>query len=80
MEKSFEERLNCPQCGKQLIGIEYAYNHPDHYDGISEWACPPCGYHLGRWSGRLLGEGETEPKYGRKREVFPTGADARAAR
>ena len=64
MEKSFEERLKCPQCRRQLTGIEYPYDHPDHYDGVSEWACIPCGYHLGRWSGKLLGEGETEPKYG----------------
>ena len=57
----------CPQCGRQLIGVEYAYNDPDHYDGVSEWACPLCGYHRGRWSGKLLGEGEKEPRYGVRR-------------
>ncbi|GAG52347.1 unnamed protein product [marine sediment metagenome] len=66
VEKSYEERMKCPQCSRQLVGIEYAYNHPDHYDGVSEWACPPCGYRLGRWSGILLGEGETEKPYGRR--------------
>ena len=26
----------------RLIGVEYAYDHPQHYDGVSEWACPDC--------------------------------------
>ncbi len=65
--------MACPQCGKQLTGVEYAYNDPDYYDGVSEWACFPCGYHRGRWSGRLLGDGEKEPLYGRKRETREGG-------
>lgn len=28
----------------RLIGIEYSYDHPNYYDGISEWQCPDCGY------------------------------------
>ncbi len=65
--ETMSQEMACPQCGKQLIAIEYPYDHPDFYDGVSEWACIPCGYHRGRWSGKLLGDGETEPKYGRKR-------------
>jgi hypothetical protein len=28
----------------RIIGIEYAYDHPQHYDGVSEWQCPDCKY------------------------------------
>ena len=48
----------------RLIGVEYAYGHKDRYDGVSEWRCPDCGVRVGRWSGRVLADGETEPRYG----------------
>lgn len=47
-----------------IIGVEYPYGHPDRYDGISEWRCPACGAREGRWSGKTLAEGETEPRRG----------------
>jgi hypothetical protein len=66
----------CPDCGSswrageiadrpgefysRLIGVEYSYDSPNHYDGISEWRCPDCGARWGRFSGRRLGEGESE--------------------
>jgi len=54
----------CPKCNTGLIGVEYAHGHPAHYDGVSEWRCPGCGYRRGRWSGWELSEGEYEPRYG----------------
>lgn len=66
----------CPACDTQLayardgqiyyrtIGVEYGYDHPARYDGVSEWRCPDCGYREGRWTGRTLGDGEYEPRYG----------------
>jgi hypothetical protein len=30
----------------RIVGIEYAYDHPQHYDGVSEWMCPDCKH---RW-------------------------------
>lgn len=48
----------------KLIGVEYAYGHPQRYDGISEWLCPDCGYREGRWSGKALAEGESELRFG----------------
>lgn len=44
----------------RVIGIEYQGG----YDGVSEWRCPDCGRREGRWSGKVLGEGETEERYG----------------
>jgi hypothetical protein len=44
----------------RVIGVEYQ----GRYDGISEWVCPDCGRREGRWSGKVLGEGETEERYG----------------
>lgn len=48
----------------RLIGVEYAYGSPNRYDGVSEWLCPDCGYREGRWTGRELAEGESEPRFG----------------
>ena len=48
-----------------MIGVEYAYDSPNHYDGISEWLCLDCNIRIGRWSGKELGEGEEELKYGK---------------
>lgn len=44
----------------RVIGVEYEHG----YDGVSEWRCPDCGYREGRWTGRALQAGETEPRYG----------------
>lgn len=51
-------------CGEQMTGLEYAYNHPAHYDGVSEWVCEHCGKRIGRWSGKELKNGECELPYG----------------
>ena len=48
----------------RVIGIQYGYTNPDHYDGVSEWRCPDCGRREGRWSGRVLADGESEPRFG----------------
>lgn len=63
--------VKCPDCEKLMIGVEYGYDSPDHYDGVSEWWCPDndgCGVRIGRWSGKRLVDGETEPRYGAPRE------------
>ncbi len=50
----------CPKCGStNIIGVEYAYDSPYYYDGVSEWQCE-CGYREGRFSGRELKDGEYE--------------------
>lgn len=48
----------------RLIGVEYPYGHKDRYDGVSEWRCPDCDLRVGRWSGRVLGLADTEPRWG----------------
>lgn len=57
---------NCPECKKLMIAIEYSYDHPDHYDGVSEWNCEACKIRFGRWSGKRLADGEWEKRYGGK--------------
>lgn len=57
-------RKEC-QCGNgKFLGQEYAYGHPERYDGVSEWLCTNCGTRYGRWSGKILKEGEVEPRFG----------------
>ncbi len=56
----------CPCSEKYLAMIEYDYNSPEHYDGISEYYCGRCKKRVGRWSGRVLEDGELEKKLGKK--------------
>lgn len=51
-------------CGKEMIGVEYSYTSPNHYDGVSEWYCPECKSRIGRWSGKELKKAEAEGRFG----------------
>lgn len=55
-------------CNAEVIGIEYwggSETPPGYrYDGVSEWQCKQCGKRYGRWTGKLLGDKELEPRYG----------------
>lgn len=59
--------MNCPDCKAQMVAVQYCMT-PEDYDGISEYACDPCGVRIGRWTGKRLKDGELEPRYGRIRE------------
>jgi len=50
-----------------MIGVEYYWKSPNHYDGVSEWECLTCHSRVGRWTGNILKEGEEEPKYGERK-------------
>ena len=59
----------CPKCDNDEVWqVEYSWDSPQHYDGISEWWCNPevggCGYRQGRWTGEELHEGEIESVFG----------------
>jgi hypothetical protein len=61
------EQEKCKKCGsKNIIMVEYSWDSPEYYDGISEIDCKDCGARFGRWSGKELAEGEIEKKYGKK--------------
>lgn len=50
--------------GKDVVGIEYPINHLQHYDGISEWHCMLCKARIGRWTGKVLEDDESEKRLG----------------
>ena len=52
-------------CGKPMMGLEYRWDHPDHWDGVSEWVCSACKVRIGRFTGRILTGDETETRDGR---------------
>ena len=55
----------CPVCGSQArTGVQYRLSTED-YDGVSEWRCNGCTQRTGRWSRRVLQDGEIEGRYGR---------------
>lgn len=56
----------CQACGRetQVLGVEYEITDRNHYDGISEWKCLVCGRREGRWTGRVLQGGDSEPRFG----------------
>lgn len=41
-----------------LIGVELAYDDPNHYDGVSYWLCPHCGATWDRFSKELVKGGK----------------------
>lgn len=60
------EKEKCKKCGSEnIVLVEYAYDNPEHYDGISEIYCQKCGARFGRWSDKELTDGEFEKRYGR---------------
>ena len=58
----------CIDCDntKDWTGVEYSYTCKEHYDGVSEWKCNKCGTRYGRWSDKILKEGQLEPVWGGK--------------
>lgn len=55
----------CPVCGsRDMHGVQYAYGHPCHYDGVSEWRCSRDGTRVGRWSGFVLTGRQVELPFG----------------
>lgn len=77
----------CRRCDQTVmpIGVEYSYDHPERYDGVSEWRCGRCGRREGRWTGKVLTGGSSEPRLGVEREAvirdeqdrFPVGSQPR---
>jgi hypothetical protein len=62
-----ENEEKCKKCGsKNIVMIEYGYNSPERYDGVSEIDCKDCDARFGRWSGKELAEGELEKRFGGK--------------
>ncbi len=57
--------INCPVDPKHRVTlVEYSWDNPNHYDGISEIGCHDCKKRYGRWSKRELKGDEEEPRYG----------------
>jgi hypothetical protein len=52
----------CP--AERQIGIEYPYDDPLHYDGVSEWNCRECGRRWCAWTKRELLNDEQNPRFG----------------
>jgi hypothetical protein len=64
LKKKINDAFVC-SCGNSKFSmIEYSGLHPDHYDGVSEYFCLECNNRYGRWTKKLLKEGETEKRYG----------------
>ena len=57
--------MTCPDCGAAMIDVEYGYDHPEHWDGISEHYCLVCLLRLGRFTGKRLTKGQYEPRSAR---------------
>lgn len=66
--RKIDNNLVCPVCGRMatVVGVEYSYDMPDHYDGVSEWYCTHDDTRWGRWSGKILHGEETEPRFGER--------------
>jgi transposase-like protein len=59
-------KQKCKKCGSgNVLEVEYNFDSPEHYDGVSEFDCQDCHARIGRWSGKELAPGEVEKRYGR---------------
>lgn len=60
----------CRRCDRTVMVMTTVYDidHPEYYDIGSEFSCPRCGRREGRWTGSVLTEGATEPRFGIERE------------
>lgn len=64
--QQIEQMLRSTPCGhRNKAGVQYHYTLEEHYDGVSEWHCQECGKRFGRWTGKEIPDGYSEPKYGR---------------
>lgn len=62
-----DDEKKCKKCGSEnIVMVEYSWDSPEHYDGVSEILCKDCGARFGRWSGKELAKGEVEKRFGRK--------------
>ena len=61
---TYKEQLGCQCPEDKVLLIQYGYKEPEHYDGISEITCTECKKRVGRWSGKELGEGMVENRFG----------------
>ena len=62
------DETRCKKCNSDnIVFVEYAWDHPEHYDGVSEVDCLACGARFGLWSGKELGPDESEKRPGRQR-------------
>lgn len=69
------EHRRC-SCGSiDFVMVEYPYDHPAHYDGVSEHQCLRCGNRYGRWSGRKLNDNEVEQPFGGENESRHEGSE-----
>lgn len=50
----------CPKCEGMMVGVEYSYDDPYHYDGISEYECTKCHARYGRWHEQELKDNERD--------------------
>ncbi len=49
IQKIIKESYSPPYYFKREIGIELAWDHPKHYDGVSYWKCPDCETYFDRF-------------------------------
>lgn len=73
----------CARCDQMVMpeGVCYPDGHPEaRADGVaevSEWKCLRCGRREGRWTGKVLTGGSTEPLFGEEDESKIAAEQAR---
>lgn len=44
-----KEYYSPPYKFSRIVGVQLAYDHPEHYDGVSYWMCPDCKHQWPRF-------------------------------
>jgi len=50
LREMIQKYYSPPYKFSRIVGVEYAYDHPQHYDGVSEWQCPDCKHSWPRFT------------------------------
>lgn len=56
LRETVQRYYSPPYKFSRLVGVEHTYDHPEHYDGVSEWRCPDCKYSWYRFKQNSVGE------------------------
>lgn len=64
MRDYFLSRINLAVSKERERIVDRIKEQAELYNGVSEYFCPDCKIRIGRWSGKVLKDGEVETRFG----------------
>ena len=64
LEDFIQSRINLAVLEERERIVDRIKEQAEPYNGVSEYFCPDCKIRIGRWSGKVLKDGEVETRFG----------------